>query len=110
MGCAGYPGTLVAESLCHTKPVEGGNSRKTMDAQRLKSMLELIQKEYNEPLDLARIARAANIGERECLRCFHRYHRHFAFAVSAAVSCFSGGAFAAGNQSACGGSGDALRF
>lgn len=65
-------GRLWRNLYAHTKPVEGGNSRKTMDAQRLKSMLELIQKEYNEPLDLARIARAANIGERECLRCFHR--------------------------------------
>lgn len=79
-------------------------------AQRLKSMLELIQKEYNEPLDLAQIAKAANIGERECLRCFHRTIGHFSLAVSAAVSCFSGGTFAAGNQSAGGGSRHALRF
>lgn len=57
-------GRLWRNLYANTKPVEGGNSRKTMDAQRLKSMLELIQKEYNEPLDLAQIAKAANIGER----------------------------------------------
>ena len=66
-------GRLWRNLYAHTKPVEGGNSRKTMDAQRLKSMLELIQKEYNEPLDLAQIAKAANIGERECLQYLLRY-------------------------------------
>ena len=43
-----------------------------MDAERLRHMLELIQKEFAEPLHLSQIARAANIGERECLRCFQR--------------------------------------
>lgn len=32
----------------------------------------MIQSRYAEPLKLCDIAQAANIGERECLRCFHR--------------------------------------
>ena len=33
-------------------------------------MLTFIQEHYDRPLTLAGIARAAGIGERECLRCF----------------------------------------
>ncbi len=56
----------------NTRPKDEESSRKTMDAERLRHMLELIQKEFAEPLHLSQIARAANIGERECLRCFQR--------------------------------------
>ena len=58
-------GRLWRNLYAHTKPVEGGNSRKTMDAQRLKSMLELIQKEYNEPLDLADVYKRQAVDRRK---------------------------------------------
>lgn len=35
-------------------------------------MLQYIQAAYAEPLTLAEIAKAADLSERECLRCFHR--------------------------------------
>ena len=44
----------------------------TVDAVRLKAMLDYIHAHYPQPLTLAEIAQAANIGERECLRCFRR--------------------------------------
>ena len=44
----------------------------TVDAARLKAMLDYIHTNYAQPLTLAEIAQAANIGERECLRCFRR--------------------------------------
>ena len=42
------------------------------DRGRLTKMLEIIHEHYGEKLTLRDIARAANIGERECLRCFQR--------------------------------------
>ena len=44
----------------------------TADAARLKAMLDYIHASYAQPLTLSEIAQAANIGERECLRCFRR--------------------------------------
>ena len=44
----------------------------TVDAARLKAMLDYIHENYAQPLALSQIAQAANIGERECLRCFRR--------------------------------------
>lgn len=35
-------------------------------------MISFIHEHFQENLDLAQIARAADIGERECLRCFKR--------------------------------------
>ena len=35
-------------------------------------MLEYIHQHYHENLDLTQIARSADIGNRECLRCFKR--------------------------------------
>ena len=43
---------------------------------RLRKMLLYIQEYYGEHLSLADLAKAANIGERECLRCFGKvFHR-----------------------------------
>ena len=39
---------------------------------RLRKMLLYIQEYYGEHLSLADLAKAANIGERECLRCFQK--------------------------------------
>jgi len=42
------------------------------DDLRIQKMLELIRQKYAEEMTLAEIAAAADIGERECLRCFGR--------------------------------------
>ena len=44
----------------------------TTDTTRLKQMLDYIHSHYAQALTLAEIAQAANIGPRECLRCFRR--------------------------------------
>ena len=38
----------------------------------MEKMLDYIENHFHENLDLSQIARAADIGERECLRCFKR--------------------------------------
>lgn len=47
-----------------------GRARPNQDEERIQRMLTFIQEHYDRPLTLAGIARAAGIGERECLRCF----------------------------------------
>ncbi|WP_294151690.1 AraC family transcriptional regulator [uncultured Clostridium sp.] len=42
------------------------------DNLRIRTMLDYIHSHFCEDLNLAQIAEAANIGERECLRCFRR--------------------------------------
>lgn len=42
------------------------------DGTRLRAMLEYIHAGFAQPIALKQIASAANIGERECLRCFQR--------------------------------------
>lgn len=44
--------------------------RPNLDEARVQLMLTFIQDHFDRPLTLAEIARAAGIGERECLRCF----------------------------------------
>ena len=46
--------------------------RPSQDEIRVQQMLTCIQQNYAHPLSLADIARAAGIGERECLRCFQK--------------------------------------
>ena len=46
-----------------------------MDAVRMEKMLEFIQAHYPESITTAAIANAANLSERECLRCFQRVMR-----------------------------------
>ena len=53
----------LAESPVHVSPT---------DTVRLKAMLDFIHAHYAQALTLEDIAQTANIGERECLRCFRR--------------------------------------
>ena len=55
--------TDLTDSPVHVSPA---------DTVRLKAMLDFIHAHYAQPLTLSEIAQAANIGERECLRCFRR--------------------------------------
>lgn len=47
-------------------------SEKNTDTVRIEKMLEHIHIHYFEPLQLSDIAQAADLSERECLRCFNR--------------------------------------
>lgn len=47
-------------------------ARSSMDSERLKTMLQYIHDHYMEKLSISHIARAANISDRECSRCFQR--------------------------------------
>ena len=47
-------------------------SEKNTDTVRIEKMLEHIHTHYFEPLQLSDIAQAADLSERECLRCFNR--------------------------------------
>lgn len=49
-----------------------GYAQPDQDGIRLRRMLDCIHSRFAEALPLAQIARAADIGQRECLRCFHR--------------------------------------
>lgn len=49
-----------------------GYAQPDQDGVRLRRMLDCIHGRYAEALPLAQIARAADIGQRECLRCFRR--------------------------------------
>lgn len=49
-----------------------GYVRPDMDSARIHKMLDFIHEHFMEDLDLTLIAKAAHIGERECLRCFSR--------------------------------------
>ena len=51
------------------------NLTRSMDAVRMEKMLEFIQAHYPESITTAAIANAANLSERECLRCFQRVMR-----------------------------------
>lgn len=55
------------EGISHPK-----GKRDTIDTGRIKSMISYISKNYSEKLELKNIAKAADISERECLRCFKR--------------------------------------
>lgn len=52
--------------------IDSGKAEPDPDSKRIQLMLEFIHTHYRENLDLAQIAKAADIGERECLRCFKR--------------------------------------
>lgn len=48
------------------------NAPHRQDNLRMRKMLEYIHKNYSDAITLSGIARAADIGERECLRCFQK--------------------------------------
>lgn len=47
-------------------------AEKHADTIHIEKMLQYIQDFYAEPIPLTKIANAAGLSERECLRCFHR--------------------------------------
>ena len=51
---------------------QAGPLRSNLDEVRMQQMLTCIQENFSHGLTLADIARAAGIGERECLRCFQK--------------------------------------
>lgn len=59
---------LAAKHADLSRPAEEEPS----DIRRLKLMLRCIRENYARPLTLEEIAASANIGKRECLRCFQR--------------------------------------
>lgn len=52
--------------------IDSGETEPDPDSKRIQIMLEFIHTHYHEDLNLGQIAKAADIGERECLRCFKR--------------------------------------
>lgn len=64
--------------ICHSlyrhfeREIGGGEVAANQDHIRIRKMLDFIHGYYPENVKLAEIARAADIGERECLRCFQR--------------------------------------
>lgn len=60
-------------ALCR-RFVPGGrtNAAPDLDGERLRAMLAFIHENYERPIQLCEIARAANVSARECLRCFQR--------------------------------------
>lgn len=52
--------------------IKNKDTDRKQDSIRLQKMMDFMQEHYAENLTLAQIARSANIGERECLRCFQR--------------------------------------
>ena len=57
---------------CFKSEISDTPSKPDQDSYRIKAMIHMIQSHYAEPVKLSDIAQAANIGERECLRCFRR--------------------------------------
>ena len=43
-----------------------------LDGERLRAMLAFLHENYERPIQLCEVARAANVSPRECLRCFRR--------------------------------------
>jgi len=60
--------------LCqkYGQEIGGDCAEPDQDTIRIRKMLDYIHSHYSESLELAQIAKAADIGERECLRCFQR--------------------------------------
>ena len=59
--------------LEETEEIRGkAGERKDLDGERIKEMMRYVQEHYMEQITVENIARAANIGKRECSRCFQR--------------------------------------
>ncbi len=43
-----------------------------VDNFRIRTMIAFLEEHFNETIELTQIAASANIGKRECIRCFHR--------------------------------------
>ena len=64
----------ICLELCrtHRQAIAAPAPAANQDAVRIRAMLNYIHAHYREDVTLAEIARAADVGERECLRCFRR--------------------------------------
>ena len=65
--------SAVCLALCRRFAAQlsaAGPARPNQDEVRIQQMLGYIQNNFSHPITLSDIARAAGIGERECLRCF----------------------------------------
>lgn len=63
--------TLILKLLnYHPAVIQIPTEKARRDSERIKTMLEYIQENYQEPLTVAMIAGKAMISESECLRCF----------------------------------------
>lgn len=51
---------------------KNAKARRNSDGERMKLMMGFIQENFKEDLTLDEIAASANIGRRECIRCFQR--------------------------------------
>ncbi len=61
--------------LSHTDELEQQREHTSItgaDGERMRVMLDFIHRNYAEHIDLAQVSQEANIGPRECLRCFQR--------------------------------------
>ncbi|WMC91795.1 AraC family transcriptional regulator [Kineothrix sp. MB12-C1] len=56
----------------YEEEINRNNPETNQDAIRIRKMLDFIHEHYAENLQLGQIAQTADIGERECLRCFQR--------------------------------------
>jgi len=65
-------GICYALYLRFADSIAGGAASMGQDDLRIQKMLDFIRKRYRDPLSLTEIAKSADIGERECLRCFGR--------------------------------------
>ncbi len=52
--------------------IETDDTNPSQDGIRIRKMLDFIHEQYMENISLSQVAKASNIGERECLRCFQR--------------------------------------
>lgn len=67
-GALGQLWALMAEHMATPGPA----ATETNDIRRLKEMLQFLHRHYDRSVSLEEIAGSANIGRRECLRCFQR--------------------------------------
>lgn len=56
----------------YEKDTGAGYTEPGLHGIRIRKMLDYIHHHFSEPVTLAEVAEAADIGERECLRCFQR--------------------------------------
>ncbi len=54
------------------KPQSGGDTESSQNDLRIREMLSFVQDNYSRDIALTDIAKAADVSERECLRCFQK--------------------------------------
>lgn len=62
---------IILQFYLHCLPGQGKENRgQSLENARMRKMLAYIQQYYTEPLTIEKIAAAASVSKRECLRCF----------------------------------------